>query len=1059
MRAQIFDLARPVRTGLAKFVAASVAACLLLAAVAPARGEAAVAGEAKPPPTLRFKKLGPLGNDEPSMLSLLQDRQGFMWIGTHVNGLYRYNGYGAVRYRNRSNDPKSLPHDRVSTLYEDRQGRIWAGTQDGLARYDAATNDFTVFRAPQGPRGTGSLNRGIIKAIISDGKDGMWLASWGGLQHFDPATGKFTVHSHDPARPGSLASNDVNAIALDAGGGLWAATWPGGLDYLPPGATEFVHHGVDPAGQTDPRTNIVRALQFDAHGALWIGTESGVLRWDGKGDWNTRRQVPAPNSRVTNFYIDRSGTLWATTLSAGLLRWNAQAGSFTQYRHAPNDPYSLPGDSTRAMLQDRSGMLWIATFTDGISLVNLNSSGFTRYVPQHFDTSGTVANAASNVAASNAVLAVARAPDGKLWLGGNVGISLFDPAANSVVRRYTSDPRQSGSLSQNIVYSLYQGAEGPLWAGTSNGLNRLDSPAGPFKVIHFGNPASDYINAIAPGRGGILWLATGNSLIRYEPATGEHRLFRNDPADPDSRAVNGTSSVLEDRSGRVWMGSEWNGGGLDLLDPKTGKFRHFTHRPDAADSLADDNVSSVHEDSLGRIWIGTAKGLQQVVQTGDAITFRSYAAATGGAKVLSIRSDLDDQLWVSTIVGLFRVDPATAKASLYTAADGMTDGFTVNSSTPGPDGILYFGGVHGLTAVAPREVRSQSVPPQPAITDIKVYNRSLAEPGPHAGVALDGTVTAPRALTLAGGASAFSIEFAALHYTEPALNRYAYRLEGFDRDWVETDAVHRAATYTNLDPGRYVFRVKASNHRGQWSAEPVTLTVTITPPFREAWWFRLLAAALALALLWTAYRWRVRRLKGANRSLEDLVRARTAALEESHLKLASLSTTDGLTGLTNRRAFDARLDAEWRRAARTGQVLALAMVDMDWFRQYNDRHGHAAGDAGLRAVAEVLMRHGRRTTDFVARYGGEEFALLWAAGDAAAALKEAQAICAEVAALDLPHGESPLGKLTVSIGVAALRPTSEAPPELVRRADEALLRAKVRGKNGAVLGQDDRFAA
>jgi diguanylate cyclase (GGDEF)-like protein len=1030
MRAQTFFLARPPRAVFATLLAAP----LLLASLSPA-----ALAEAGAPPSLRFKKLGPLGNDEPSMLSLLQDRQGFMWMGTHVNGLYRYNGYQAVRYQSRANDPRSLPHDRVSTLYEDGQGRIWAGTQDGLALFNPATNDFTVYVAPHGPK-----NRGIIKAIVSDGRNGMWLASWGGLQHFDPATGKFTVHQHEAQRPGSLASNDVNAIALDARGGLWAATWPGGLDYLPPGGTDFVHHRVDPAGQTDPRTNNVRALQFDAEGALWIGTESGVLRWDGKGDWSTRRQVPAPNSRVTSFYIDRSGTLWATTLSAGLLRWNAQAGAFMQYRHTPNDPYSLPGDSTRAMLQDRGGMLWIATFTDGIGLVNLNSSGFTRYVPQHFDTSG--------ISASNAVLAVARAPDGKLWLGGNVGISLFDPAANAVVRRYTSDPRQPGSLSQNIVYSLYQGAEGPLWAGTSNGLNRLDDPAGPFKVIHFGNPASDYINAIAPGRGGILWLATGNSLIRYEPATGQHRIFQNDPADPASRAVNGTSSVLEDRTGRVWMGSEWNGGGLDLLDPATGKFRHFTHGP-GADSLADDNVSSVHEDSLGRIWIGTAKGLQQVVQAGDRITFRSYAEATKGAKILSIRSDLDDQLWVSTINGLFRIDPATAKATLYTAADGMTDGFTVNSSTPGPDGLLYFGGVHGLTAVSPREVRSQSAPPQLAITDIKVYNRSLAEPGPHQGVTLEGTVTAPRALTLSG-TPAFSIEFAALHYTEPALNRYAYRLEGFDRDWVETDATRRAATYTNLDPGHYVFRVKASNHRGQWSAEPLTMTVTITPPFWETWWFRLLAAALALALLWAAYAWRVRRLKRAHHALEDLVRSRTAALEESHLRLSAQSATDGLTGAANRRAFDAKLDAEWRRAARTGQVLALAMVDLDWFRQYNEHYGHAAGDAALRAVAEVLARHGRRTTDIVARHGGEEFALLWAAGDAAAAHKEAQAILAEVAALELPHAQSPLGKLTVSIGVAALQPQSEGREELVRRADEALARAKVRGRNCVVMAQE-----
>ncbi|GGY73553.1 diguanylate cyclase [Pseudoduganella plicata] len=994
------------------------------------------------PPTLRFKKLGPLGNDEPSMLSLLQDRQGFMWIGTHVNGLYRYNGYQAVRYASRSNDAGSLPHDRVSALFEDRQGRIWAGTQNGLARFNPETNNFTTFVAATGPK-----NRGIIKAIVSDGKDGMWIASWGGLQHFDPATGKFEVYAHDPAQPGSLATNDINAVALDAKGGVWAATWPGGLDYLPPGGKSFVHYKLDESERPDPRRNIVRALQFDRAGALWIGTESGALRWDAGTPWSARRVLATPNSRVNSFYIDRQNTLWATTLSAGLLRWDARAERFSQFSHNQSDPFSLPGDNLRALAQDRGGMLWVASFTDGISLVNLNSAGFTRYVPHSADLTGTPG--------TNAVLSIAPAPDGKLWLGGNAGISLFDPSDNSVVRRYVSDPGQPGSLSQNIVYCLYQDPDGPLWAGTSNGLNRLDRPDGKFTTVHFGDTASDYINAIHPGRDGVLWLATGNSLIRYLPARGTWKIYRNDPADPDTRSVNGTSSVLEDRAGRVWMGSEWNGGGLDMLDPATGRFRHFVQQP-GADSLADDNVTSLHEDALGRIWVGTAKGLQQVVEHGERIGFRSYLDATQGAKVLSIRNDLDDKLWVSTIAGLYRIDPATGKSLQYTAADGMTDGFTINSSAAGTDGLLYFGGVHGMTAIAPRDVRSPSVAPQVAITDIKVYNHSLAAPIPHPGVTLDGAVTSPRALTLAPPAAGFSIEFAALHYTEPGLNRYAYRLEGFDDGWVETDATRRAATYTNLDPGRYVFRVKASNHRGVWNEEPTTLVVTITPPFWETWWFRATAGLLACALLWALYYWRVRRLTQLQLALERVVAQRTAELEQSNLKLAALSMTDGLTGITNRRGFDTQLETEWRRAARTGQPVALLMLDVDYFKKYNDRYGHVAGDACLRTVATLLTRHARRTTDLAARYGGEEFVLLSGATEREHALETAQAICTELADLAVEHDESPFGHVTISIGVAVLVPQEGSDADdLVRRADRALYRAKIRGRNQAMLAQDE----
>jgi diguanylate cyclase (GGDEF)-like protein len=993
-------------------------------------------------PSLRFKKLGPLGNDEPSMLSLLQDRQGFVWIGTHGNGLYRYNGYQAVKYAASQNNPRGLPHDRVAALFEDRRGRLWAGTSAGLTRYNPESNDFTVFVPPSGP-----ANRRIIKAIVSDGKDGMWIATWGGLQHFNPDSGIFTSYAHDPARPGSLTSNDLNALALDAQGGVWVATWPGGIDYLAPGASEFRHYRVDSAAQPDSRINIVRALQFDSTGNLWIGSEAGVLRWDTQQPWAPQRPAPTPVSRVTSFYIDNAGTLWATTLSAGLLRWDAAQGRFDRYQHQADDPHSLPGDNLRSVMQDRGGMLWIASMTDGISLANLSSSGFRRHVPYRLDS--------RSQPASNALLSLTSGPDGKVWLGGNLGISLYDPASGAVLKSYRAEPRVAGTLSHNIVYSLYQDPDGrgPLWVGTANGLNRLDRPDGPFQVIHFGNTASDYINAIAPGAGGVLWLATGNSLIRYDSVRGGHKIYYSDPADQGSRSVNGTSAVLEDRAGRVWAGSEWNGGGLDLLDPASGKFRHFIHASGGTNTLSHDNVSSLHEDAQGSIWVGTAKGLDRLdIDAAGKVRIRSYAAAVGAAKVLAIRSDQDGKIWASTLAGLYRIDPASGAFEHYTPADGLTDGYTTNSSAAGPDGALYFGGVHGMTAVTPRAVRSESVAPQVAITDITVFNHSLGEGLDGQGAQLQGAVTAPRTLTLSSQASVFSVEFAALHYTDPPQNRYAYQLAGFDHDWVMTDAAHRNASYTNLNPGTYQFRVRAANHRGVWNAEPAALTIVITPPFWQRWWFRALVAVLVLGGLVAAYRWRIRRLTRRQAELAKLVTERTAELEESNRKLAALTTTDGLTGVSNRRGFDLALENEWRRAARTGQTLALAMLDVDHFKKYNDRYGHLAGDTCLRTVAELITTHGRRSTDLVARYGGEEFALLAAATDATDAFGVAQAICGELARRAIPHEDSPFGVVTISIGVAVLTPGEHnTPPMLVKLADEALYKAKEKGRNQAWL--------
>ncbi|QJD89698.1 diguanylate cyclase [Duganella dendranthematis] len=1013
--------------------------CLLLALSA----ASVTVTSAAPSPSLRFKKLGPLAGDEPSMLSLIQDRKGFVWVGTHTDGLYRYNGYQAVKYTNNPADPASLPHDRVSAIFEDRQGRIWAATQNGLARFNPDTNNFTTFTSDKAPK-----NHRIVKNIISDGKDGLWIGTWGGLQHFDPRSGKFdAIYAHSDADPDSLASNDLNALALDAQGGVWIGTWPGGLDYLAPGAKTFRHHQVDPAAKPDARVNIVRALQFDTTGALWIGTESGIIRWDGKSDWDTRKAIVSPYSRITNFGLDNKGVLWATTLSAGLLRWNEANEAFDQFVHAADDPYSLPGDNLRAVMQDRGGMLWIASFTDGIAMANLSSEGFTRHVPFRIDS--------RSAPASNALLSLSRAPNGKMWLGGNVGMSLYDPASSKVLRSYHADDKVPGKLSHSIVYSMYQDddGKGPLWLGTSNGLNRLDTPDSPFQAIHFGNTASDYINAIAPGAGGMLWLATGNSLIRYEIKTDVRKIYYNDPQDPSSRSVNGTSAVLEDRQGRVWAGSEWNGGGLDLLDQASGKFRHYRHANQDANSLSDDNIASLHEDAQGRIWVGTSKGLNLVVVKPDgSITFKSYAAAMRAPKILSIQHDHEGKIWCSTITGLYRLEPDSGKVTHFTASDGLTEGFTVNSSALGADGTLFFGGVHGMTAVTPSKVKTSSVPPQVAITDITVFNHSLQNGQPSENVKADGPVTAPTALTLSSQASVFALEFAALHYTEPSGNRYSYQLQGFDRDWVETDAGHRTASYTNLNPGKYIFRVKAANHLGVWNQVPATLNITITPPFWQRWWFRSGLMALVVGSLALAYKVRITRLTRHQAELEQTVAARTVELEESNRKLAALSTTDGLTGVSNRRGFDLALEAEWRRAARTGQTLALSMLDVDYFKKYNDHYGHLAGDAALRTVADLITSHGRRTTDLVARYGGEEFALLAAATDAADAFGVAQDICAELARRALPHEQSPFGIMTISIGVAVMVPTDDtSPQDLVQLADRALYRAKEKGRNMALL--------
>ena len=986
---------------------------------------------------MRFTRLPNLVTDDPSIVSILQDRQGFVWLGALNGGLYRYDGGQVVKFLNDPKDDKSLPGERVNALFEDQSGHIWAGTTHGLARFNPETSNFT--------RHVSSSAAGkhqVIRKIVSDGKGGMWVGTWGGLQHFDPVSGKFTLYLPKPGVPGAIRSDSVEALALDARLGLWIGLYPNGLDYLAPGSGTFQHFRVDSETHPDPVVDKVEALQFDAQQRLWIGTRRGAYRWSDGSNWDTRMRVPSPDIRINNFYPSRDGGMWAATMNDGVLRWSASADELLSYGYRPNDPYSLPTLSFQSIMQDRSGILWVGSYNAGVMVANPGSKGFARIIPPELPFGTRQPN--------NTTVAIAPAPNGRIWLGGLTGLALLDPATGKVDQYYRAEAGRPGALGSDTVVSLYQQPDGPLWVGTVAGLNRLDPASGNFTAVPFPNTNSS-ITAIRPGAGGKLWITTNASVIHYDPASGEHRNYAAEKNNPKGRTMLRANCVLEDRQGRVWMGSEY-ADGLDMLELQSGTFRHFLHDDADRASMSSNFITALHEDSAGRIWAGTAQGLNEIVTgAGGKVSFKAYPAA-GGDKVFSVQSDARGNLWLTTLSALIQLDPATGKASTYSAADGLLDGYRVGAGYAGSDGKLVFGGGSGVIMVQPEAVQVDRGAPGVAITDVNVFNRSLTLAPQPAGVELVGPVTAPRKLVLAADQSVFSIEFAALQFADPGKSTFLYKLEGFDRNWVGADASHRSATYTNLDPGNYVFKVKAANDRGVWSAEAASLTVTVLPPYWKTWWFRLLAFGLFVASLALAYRIRVRALTRNKRTLEAVITARTAELAESNAKLAALSLTDGLTGLTNRRGFDAGIADEWARAYRSGTPVALAMLDVDHFKLYNDEYGHQAGDQCLRAIADVIAAHARRPGDLAARYGGEEFALLTPSTDGVAATTIAQMVCDRIAALGLVHAGSSYGIVTVSIGIGALIPDASNSPELlIRLADDALYRAKREGRSRAVL--------
>ncbi len=981
----------------------------------------------------RFESLGSEdGLPTPSVETLLQDRDGYLWIGTGA-GLARYDGFRFQVYRRTPGAADDLGSNLVLSLLEDRNGAIWVGAAGGLYRLDPDRRRFDAFD-PGEPEARGHGNR-TVRALLAEppqqGKDeAIWAATADGLQRIEVATGKFSFwHRHD-----GLASDDVAALAWDGSGRLWIGT-DEGLDRLDPATGRIEHFDVMPKGAGPALGNSVSALHWaDGDDTLWIGTRLGLARWS----FASGEAAPAPQpglaglpagDSIRALFRDRNGAYWIGTQNSGLYHADPGSGGTIAYRHRAQDPHSLADDSVVALLQDRSGTLWIGTWYNGLSRLDLDSGGFERYIAIDDDVQGLHDNLVYHVAAG---------ADGSVWMATlRGGIHRLDPASGTL-RHYRHDPKDANGLPSDWIRSAVPDRQGRVWVGTQqHGFGRLDQDSGRYYAIDPGAvpPARLSIRAIEAARDGTVWFGSEDGLIRHDPESGALETFVHDPERADSLSPGRILALHEDRGGALWIGTET---GLDrMLDDTEGRFEHFRADPARPGSLSQSVITDIFDDAQGRHWVGTVSGLNLLQRQADgSVRFRVYSHADGLANdgINAIQADAQGRLWLSTDAGVSRLDPATGQVRNYSARDGVATGsFFVHSGTRLPDGTIFFGGTHGAVSFRPDRIHDNEIPPPVRIVAMQVSGREVDFAHPPQGVALEGRIDAASHLRLSREVSDFTLEFAALHFADPARNRFAYRLEGFDRDFIQTDASKPRATYTNLDPGRYVFKVKAANKDGIWNEQGASLSIEVLPAWWETWWFRILAAALAVAALGWLYRRRIAYL--------DEQRSRETLLE--------LSIRDPLTGLYNRRRMQDALRDEIERCGRDGSPLALLMIDVDRFKYYNDAYGHAAGDEVLRTIARTLQAQARGG-DSVCRYGGEEFAVLLPEAGLAPAREIAQAMLGGVRASSTGFDGAELPPATISIGMALFPADATTPEALLAASDAALYRAKREGRDRIV---------
>lgn len=828
--------------------------------------------------------------------AILQDRKGFLWIGTD-DGLNRYDGYNFKVYKPDTNTPFSLSDRSITAIVEDEQGYLWIGTRlGGLNRYDPVTGKFTQYMHNNADRF--SIASNYVTALLLDNAS-LWVGTNSGLDRLDFASGKFT-HFPNEQSALRLKSNSIRTLFKDSQGLLWIGTNDAGIGVYDPQRNYFKAYTNN--GYNSKSLSHDRILDFEEgpNGEIWIGTANGLNLYDPAANNFIRfkNSKDVPNSIAGNIiyslFTDRSGTLWVGT-NQGLDRYDAQNSTFIHHQNQPNVSNSLSNNEIRTIYEDASGVLWIGTFGGGLNKYNRQQDRYAYFRSNPDDP---------NSLSSNLIFAILPDRD-QVWIGTfDNGLNLFSPKTETFTR-FVHDPNNPETISDDSVITMLIDSKGILWVGTGSALDRFSRGEKTFS--HFipsessvNDPVRFIVFSILEDSNGNLWIGSNRGLMLFDREAKEFIQYDSETFQNSALKSSRINAILEDDQQTLWVGTDSEG--LLHFDPQTGKVTQYLSDMGDMSTLGSNTVMCIYQDTSGKLWIGTHGGGLSLYNP-ESNTFTRFTENEGLSNnvVYGILEDETGKLWMSTNFGLSRFDPANKSFRIFTASDGLqSNEFNQNSYAKDSNGTMYFGGINGLNIFAPLEITDSLYAPKTALTSITVD-----------GVPLSGDLTTEylNTLTLTWPQNSFEFEFASFAYEQPAKNQYSYKLEGFDSDWISIDG-QRNGRYTNLPGGTYVLRMRGSNSDGVWSEDGTSLQIVVVPPFWETWWFLSLMLVTFGVTVAGGLRWRVKSVENRNHELERLVRNRTADLEKRTGEIEALYQADEkiLRSVTLNQVFQTLVD-------------------------------------------------------------------------------------------------------------------------------------------------------